>query len=106
MRSNWLAYNFGVDIRLQFNNIDFALDSKKVVDAFGTCIKYRKEFGCIIDVCRQLFYIRFQNYHVDFNMRQINGVAHKLAHVTSYNPNPHTYDDVSSCIWHILANEI
>jgi ribonuclease HI len=54
---------------LQFDNVDFALDSKKVVDSFHTCVVDNSEFGCIINACRQLFYDRFQNSHVEFNRR-------------------------------------
>nr|ABN08690.1 probable reverse transcriptase At2g02650 -, related [Medicago truncatula] len=41
----WTSY-------LQFDNVDFALDSKKVVDAFRTCVEDSCEFGCIILACR------------------------------------------------------
>jgi len=39
-------------------------------------------------------------------MRRANGVAHELAKVASSNTNPHIHDDVPSCIWHILVNEM
>lgn len=40
---------------LQFDNIDFALEYKKGVDAFRTDVNDNSEFGCIVDTCRQLF---------------------------------------------------
>jgi len=82
---------------LQFDNIDFALDSKKVVDAFRTTVEDSSEFGCIIGICRQLFQCKFQNSPVEFNRRQANGVARKLALVGSHNTSSHIYD-VPSCI--------
>lgn len=69
---------------LHFDNVDFVLDSKKVVDSFRTCINDATEFGCIIYACKQLFQNKFQNSHVKFSRRQANGVAHepsKIAHV-------------------------
>lgn len=68
---------------LQLDNIDFALDSKKVVNAFRTGVNDNSEFGCIIYACRQLFHNRFQNSHVEFNRRQANEVARELARVAS-----------------------
>ncbi|AES81976.1 hypothetical protein MTR_7g103930 [Medicago truncatula] len=53
---------------LQLYNLDFALDFKNVVDSFG----------CIISAYRQMFHNSFKNSHVEFNMRQINGVAREL----------------------------
>jgi len=37
---------------LQFDNVDFALDSHKDVDSFHTCVddNYNNEFSCIINV--------------------------------------------------------
>jgi UDP-N-acetylmuramate-alanine ligase len=64
---------------IQFDNVDFLLDSKKVVDSFRTCINDVTEFGCIIYICKQLFQnINFQNSHVDFSQRQGNRVAYEL----------------------------
>ncbi|RHN69303.1 hypothetical protein MtrunA17_Chr3g0123221 [Medicago truncatula] len=66
---------------LQFDNVDFALDSKQDVDSFHTGVDDDNELGCIITACRQLFQDSFQNSHVEFNRRQANGVAHELARV-------------------------
>jgi len=65
----WFAPLSDVDIReavglhttlewtsgLQFHNIDFVLDSKKVVDAFTTDVGDNSEFDCIIDACSFFF---------------------------------------------------
>lgn len=66
---------------LQFDNVDFVLDSKKVVDSFRTCINDVTEFGCIIYVCKQLFQNNFLNSHVKFRQRQANRVAHELSKI-------------------------
>jgi len=83
---------------LQFDNVDFALDPKRVVDCVNSCIDDSSEFGCIISACKQLLVDRFQKSHVEFNRRQANGVAHKLAQTSLSNPSPHIIDDVPSCI--------
>jgi len=44
--------------------------------------------------------------HVEFNMRQVNGVTHKLVRVTSSHASSHVYDDVPSCIRDLIANEL
>jgi ribonuclease HI len=56
---------------LQFDSVDFVLDSQHVVDSFHTGVDDSK-FGCIITACRQLFQDSFQNSHVEFNRRQAN----------------------------------
>jgi len=76
------------------------------VDSFHTGVDADSELGCIITAYRQIFQDSFQNSHVEFNRRQANGVAHELARVAPYDPSPTTYDDVSSCIWYLLVNEM
>ena len=56
----------------QFNNVDFVLDCKRVVDCVNSSLDDSSEFGCIITACKQLLEDRFQNSHVEFNMRQAN----------------------------------
>jgi len=57
---------------LQFDNVDFSLNSKKLVmDAFRTQLEDNNEFRWIIDVCRQLFQSRFQNSGVEFNRSRL-----------------------------------
>ena len=90
----------------QFDNVDFVLDCKRVVDCVNSRLDDSSEFGCIITACKQLLVDRFQNSHVEFNRRQANRVAHELAQATLSNPNPHVIDDVPTCIWHILADEM
>ena len=82
----------------QFDNVDFVLDCKKVVDCVNSSLDDSNEFGCIITACKQLLDDRFQNSHVEFNKRQANRVAHPLAQTALSNPRPHIIDDVSTCI--------
>jgi len=37
---------------LQFDNVDFVLDSQWVMDSFHTCVYDNSEFGCINNICR------------------------------------------------------
>jgi len=90
----------------QFDNVDFTLDCKKVVDCVHSNLDDSSEFGYIITACKQLLVDRFQNSHIEFNRRQTNRVAHELAQAALSNPNPYIIDDVSTYIWHILANEM
>lgn len=91
---------------LQFDNVDFVLDSKTVVDHVNFDVDDNSEYGCIISICRRLLQNSFQNYNVEFNRRQVNGIAHKLTQIVPLNHSSYIIDDAPSCIWHILANEI
>jgi len=90
----------------QFDNVGFVLDSKRVVDCVNSILDDNSKFGCIITACKQLLVDRFQNSHVEFNRRQANMVAHELAQAAMSNPSNHIIDDVPTCIWHILTNEM
>jgi len=79
-------------VALQFDNVDFALDSKRVVDHFKLDIVDYSEFGCTISACRQLFIDSFHNCHVEFNRRQSNEVAHELAQITPSYVSSHVYN--------------
>ena len=83
---------------LQFDNGDFALDSKRVVDHVNSYVDDNSEFGCIIVACRRLLHNSFQNSHFEFNRRQVIGVTHKLTHAALLNPSSHVIDDAPSCI--------
>jgi hypothetical protein len=41
-------------VAIHFDNVDFPLDSKRVVDQFKSNIVDNSEFRCIISACRQL----------------------------------------------------
>jgi ribonuclease HI len=66
-------------VALHYDNVDFALDSKTVVDCVNSNLEHSSDLGCIIHACRQLFACNFQNSHVEFNRRQANEVSHELA---------------------------
>jgi len=91
---------------LHYDNVDFDLDSKRVVNHFKSNIIDHSEFVCIISACRQLFIDSFQNSHVEFNRRQVNEVTHELAQVALSHASSHVYDDVSSCIRTLIDNEM
>lgn len=55
---------------LEFYNVDFALDSKRVVDCINSHIDDSSEFGCVISSHKQLLVNSFRNCHVKFNKRQ------------------------------------
>jgi hypothetical protein len=79
---------------VQFDNVDFALNYKKVVDSFNTCVGDNNEIECNINACKQLFQHRFQNSHVEFDKSQTNGVAHLLMKVAPCDASSHVFDDV------------
>ena len=90
---------------LHYDNVEFVLDSKSVVQRFNSNLSDSSELGCIIQVCRQLFDCNFHDPHVEFNRRQANGVAHELARVSPSHASSHVHDDVPSCIRDLIANE-
>jgi len=53
---------------MQLDNVDFATDSKLIVDAFLSTRNDLSEFGCIISSCRSLFRNLFSNSRVKFVM--------------------------------------
>ena len=90
---------------LHYDNVDFGLDSKSFVERFNSNLGDSSELGCIIQACRYLFDCNFQNSHVEFNRRQVNGVAYELARLALSHASSHIYDDVPSCIRDLIANE-
>jgi len=88
---------------LQFDNVDFALTSKRVVNHVNSDVDENSEFGGIISACRRLLLNNFHNSRVEFNKRQVNEVAHELAQTTPLNPSSLIIDDALSCICHILT---
>jgi len=107
---DWFAPLYDVDVReaiglhttlqlvsdLQFDNMNFALDSKRVVDCVNSNVYDISEFGCIISACRRLLENSFQNFHVEFNRRQVNRIVHQLAHTRPLDPSPYIIDDAPS----------
>jgi len=85
---------------MQFDNIDFVVDSKLTIDAFNSNHHNVTESGHIIIACQNLFYSHFTNLRVEFNRRQTNVTAHVLADETTI------YFDVPDSINTIIINEI
>jgi hypothetical protein len=83
---------------LQIENVDFELDSKKVVDQFHQNNNNVSEFGAIIIECRQLFSLFFRNSHVEFIMRQANEAAHALAKAATFLASVHLFIDIPTYI--------
>jgi len=46
------------------------------------------------------------NYHVEFNKRQANEIAHELDKADTSSHSFHIYDDVPTCINDLIANEM
>jgi hypothetical protein len=65
-----------------------------------------REFGQVMTTTRRLFNSSFTNSRVEFNKRQVNGVAHALAPVVPYSVSPAIYIDVPPCIEQFIANDI
>jgi ribonuclease HI len=91
---------------LGLDHADFALDSKIVTDAFHHQRPDVTKFGHVMSAARRLFTSSLTNSRVEFNMQQVNEVAHALARVAIFYVNPTTYTDVPHCIEHIIINEM
>ena len=84
---------------MQFDNIDFELDSKIMRDAFHSRKTDVTDFGSIIGACRELFSTSFTNSRVEFTRRQANAAATSLT-------SPNIYYDIPHCIESIIINEM
>ncbi|PNY08735.1 cytochrome p450 [Trifolium pratense] len=67
---------------LQQHNIDFEMDSKRVLDCLYGDKMNVSELAVVINDCRCLL-TSDVNFHVKFIMRQTNEVVHSLARVAS-----------------------
>ncbi|XP_058733805.1 uncharacterized protein LOC131605473 [Vicia villosa] len=93
-------------INLGFDNVDFELDAKQVVDNVYSVKPNDSDFGAIIDDCKRLITLFFRNSHVKFVRRQVNEVAHALARVTPFLASFHNFTDIPTCIQNIIINEM
>jgi hypothetical protein len=91
---------------LGLDYIDFASDSKMVIDTFHHQRPDVTEFGQVMSTTRSFFTSSFTNSRVEFNRRQANEVAHALARVAPFSASPTIYIDVPHCIEHIIINEM
>jgi hypothetical protein len=95
----WVKY-------LKNENVDFKLDSKKVVDQFHQNNNNVSEFGAIIIECRQLFSSFFRNFDVEFIRRQTNKIAYALAKTATFLISVHLFIEIPTCIQHLIINAI
>lgn len=68
---------------MQFDNVDFEINSKITHDAFHSHKDDVSEFGHIISACQSLFTNHFTNSRAKFTRRQANAVTHALAGETT-----------------------
>lgn len=85
---------------LSFDSTDFSMDSKIIIDAFGSIIRH----------FRKLFNTLFTNYKVQFSRKQANRVIHELAtqhiYAASLKASTQLFIVVPACINNILSNEM
>ena len=91
---------------MQFDNIDFELDSKITRDDFHSRTVNVTKFGHIIDVCRDIFSTSFTNSQVEFIRRQANVTAHALTREATSLASPVIYYAIPYCIETIIINEM
>jgi hypothetical protein len=82
------------------------VDSKKVVDYFHKDQNDATEFGDMLKECKRMFNLYFENFHVEYDMRQTNEAAHTLARVAISMASSNIFIDVPTCINHIIMNEM
>jgi hypothetical protein len=68
---------------LRLQNVDFRLDSKKVVDNFHRVRHDIIEFESILKACKIYCNLHLQNSHVKFSRMQANEVPHAIAQVAA-----------------------
>lgn len=66
---------------LRLTNVDFEIDSKKVVDFFNRGRRDITEFGIIMDSSIRYCNSHLINYHVEFIRKQSNEVVHKIPYL-------------------------
>ncbi|XP_058747206.1 uncharacterized protein LOC131620218 [Vicia villosa] len=93
-------------INLGFDNMDFELDAKQVVDDVNSVKPNDSDFGAIVDDCKRLITLFFRNSHVKFVRRQANEVPHALARVAPSLASFHNFTDIPTCIQNIIINEM
>ncbi|XP_058756628.1 uncharacterized protein LOC131629844 [Vicia villosa] len=88
---NWV-HNLGYD------NMDFELDAKRVVDSVTIPRPNDSDLGAIIGECNRLMALFFRNSHVKFVRRQANEVARALTRVAPSLASFHNFFDIPACI--------
>ena len=91
---------------MQFDYVDFKIDSKITRDVFHSRMTDVTEFGIIIVACRELFSSSFTKSRVEFIMRQANVRAHALAKEATSLDSPNIYYVIPNYIETIIINEM
>lgn len=76
---------------MQFDGVDFMVDSKVTADAFNSHRHDATEFGQVIIACQNLFSSSFANSRVEFSRIQANVAAHVLAGEATLTASPTIY---------------
>jgi hypothetical protein len=91
---------------MQFFDIDFEMDCKRIVDGLYSKKNYRSDLGAILNDCRTILASSFVNSHVKFIRRQASEVAHRLVRVATSPASFHNFIDIPTCIYDIIMNEM
>jgi ribonuclease HI len=83
---------------LQLVNVDFAMDSKTVVDQFHAKGIVLTEVGGVLKECKHLFSLYFENSRVEYIKRQMNEVVHALTRIIPSLTSFNIFVDVPTCI--------
>jgi len=91
---------------LQFTNVDFEVDSKRVADYFNNGRGDVTEFGSIMESSIYFLNNHLTNSHVEFIRRQANEVAHNLTKAATSSTSFQVFDDIHTCITDMIFNEM
>jgi len=91
---------------MQFDNVDFALDSKITRDDFHHRQVKVTEFDQVTSVCRSLFNTHFSNFKVDFKRRLKDKIFHTLIGIVPLPVSPNIYYHVPRCIDTLIINKV
>ncbi|XP_058749795.1 uncharacterized protein LOC131622768 [Vicia villosa] len=91
---------------LGYDNMDFELDAKSVVDSVISPKPNDSNFGAVTGECNRLLSLFFRYSHVKFVRRQANEVVHALAHVAPSLASFHNFTVIPTCIQNIIINDM
>ncbi|XP_058775339.1 uncharacterized protein LOC131649602 [Vicia villosa] len=91
---------------LGYDNEDFEMDAKSVVDSVNSQQSNYTDCGAIIRECKRLLGGCFRNSHVKFTRRQTNEVAHALARAAPHFSSFHNFTNVPTCIQTLITIEM
>ncbi|XP_058783747.1 uncharacterized protein LOC131658475 [Vicia villosa] len=91
---------------LGYDNMDFELDAKSVVDNVNRSSPNNTDCGAITSECKRVLVSSFRNSHVKFVRRQANEVAHVLARAATFFASFQVFTDIPTCILSLIINEM